>query len=96
MVDVYEMLRQKENDIVRVRREIQALRVVAPMLSDFEEVQVLQPDVDTGAAPVSFESSDGEQSSMQTEESLEPPDFGQAIPPRRSRLRELLGLAANE
>jgi hypothetical protein len=92
MVDVYEMLRQKENDLVRVRKEIQALRFVAPMLSDSDDSQVLQPDTDPGAAAVAFDSTAEEQS----EQSPDSPELGEAIPPRRSRLRNLLGLAAGE
>jgi hypothetical protein len=34
MKDVYAVLRQKEAEIMRVRREIEALRAVVPLLSD--------------------------------------------------------------
>ena len=34
MKDIYELLRQKEVGIERVRKEIAALRLVAPLLSD--------------------------------------------------------------
>jgi hypothetical protein len=34
MKDVYSVLRQKEAEILRVRREIEALRAVVPLLSD--------------------------------------------------------------
>ena len=37
MKDVYEVLRVKENEISRVEVEVEALRVVAPLLSDDEE-----------------------------------------------------------
>jgi len=37
MKDVYEVLRLKENEISRVEVEVEALRVVAPLLSDDEE-----------------------------------------------------------
>jgi len=36
MIDVHELLRTKENDLIRVRKEIEALRVVASMLADSE------------------------------------------------------------
>lgn len=39
MRDVYELLREKENALERVDREIEALRLVAPLLTD---------DTDTG------------------------------------------------
>ena len=34
MRDAYEVLHQKETDLARVRREIESLRIVAPLLSD--------------------------------------------------------------
>lgn len=34
--DPYTLLRQKEQDVVRVRREIRALRIVIPLLADNE------------------------------------------------------------
>ena len=36
MKDVYELLRQKELEISRLEIEVEALRVVAPLLSDDE------------------------------------------------------------
>ena len=32
MKNIYDVLRQKENEIERLKKEIQALRVVAPLL----------------------------------------------------------------
>lgn len=34
MKNIYEVLRSKEMDLVRLRTEVDALRVVAPLLSD--------------------------------------------------------------
>jgi len=34
MRNAYEVLHQKETDLARVRREIESLRIVAPLLSD--------------------------------------------------------------
>ena len=34
MKDAYEVLRQKEADVARLRREIASLQIVAPLLSD--------------------------------------------------------------
>ena len=102
MVDVYEMLRQKENDITRVREEIQALRFVAPLLSDSEEDQVLEPEqmlepnTDPSDPTLSLDTTVEEGSSAETEQSPDSSEVGQAIPPKRSRLRNLLGLAAGE
>ena len=93
MVDVYEMLRQKENDVVRVRKEIQALRFVAPLLSESDEGQVLQPDMDANA---SLDSTVEEQNAAPSEQSADASELGEAIPPKRSRLLNMLGLAAGE
>ena len=38
MKDVYEVLRQKELEISRLETEVEALRVVAPLLSENQEV----------------------------------------------------------
>jgi hypothetical protein len=45
MHDLYQVLRQKEKDIERVRREIEALRFVIPMLSEDTD------EIDYGPAP---------------------------------------------
>jgi uncharacterized membrane protein len=39
MKNIYEVLRQKEQEIRRLEKEIEALRVVLPMLSDDAEAQ---------------------------------------------------------
>ena len=38
MKDIYELLRQKELEISRLEIEVEALRVVAPLLSENQEV----------------------------------------------------------
>jgi len=38
MKDIYELLRQKERDLSRLEIEVEALRVVAPLLSSENEV----------------------------------------------------------
>jgi len=103
MVDVYEMLRQKEDDVVRVRKEIQALRFVAPMLFETDDPQALEPDGDSGSITpsiesitVSIENDLAIEDPPQDEASPESAGLSQAIPPKRSRLRSLLGLAAGE
>jgi len=47
MKNIYEVLRQKEADIERLKKELQALRVVAPLLEDdlAAEVQAAPPPV---------------------------------------------------
>ena len=45
MKNIYDVLRQKEAEIERLKKEIQALRVVAPLLEEDlpNEVQVVAP-----------------------------------------------------
>ena len=38
MKNVYEVLRQKEMELTRLEKEVEALRVVAPLLSEEKEV----------------------------------------------------------
>jgi hypothetical protein len=45
MYDLYQVLRQKEKDIERVRQEIEALRFVIPMLSEDTD------EIDYGPVP---------------------------------------------
>lgn len=40
MRNVYEVLRQKELELTRLEKEVEALRVVAPLLSDDKESSV--------------------------------------------------------
>jgi hypothetical protein len=96
MIDAYEMLRKKENDIVRVKKEIEALHYVVPMLLEPDEIQVFQPDAASGNEAASLESSVSIEVPPQNEASHDPAEISQGIPPKRSRLRDLLGLAAGE
>ena len=90
MVDVYEILRQKENDIVRVQKEIQALRFVAPMLFEADDPQFLLPEGDS--VTLAIENDVTIENPLQDEASP-PAEVSLAIPPKRSRLRNLLSLA---
>jgi hypothetical protein len=38
MKNVYEVLRQKEMELTRLEKEVEALRLVAPLLSDEKEI----------------------------------------------------------
>jgi len=40
MKNVYEVLRQKEMELTRLEKEVEALRLVAPLLSEEKEVSV--------------------------------------------------------
>lgn len=96
MIDVHEVLRTKEDDILRVRKEIQALLFVAPMLHEPGDPEVPQPDADPEAATFAHEGNLAAENPLPDEFSLEPAEVSQAIPPKRSRLRNFLGLAAGE
>jgi hypothetical protein len=48
MKNVYEVLRQKELELARLEKEVEALRVAAPLLSDDKDVA---SDVPTTAKP---------------------------------------------
>jgi hypothetical protein len=52
MKNVYEVLRQKELELARLEKEVEALRVAAPLLSDEKETlaEVPKPSL-TAAAP---------------------------------------------
>jgi hypothetical protein len=49
MKNIYEVLRQKESEIERLKKELQALRIVAPLLEEelVAEAQVVSPPVRT-------------------------------------------------
>jgi hypothetical protein len=51
MKDLYQVLRQKESDILRVQREIEALLSVIPLLADNSIPGVSIPGVVSGARP---------------------------------------------
>lgn len=96
MIDVYEMLRKKENDMVRVRKEIEALHFVVPMLLEPDEIQVLQSNAVSGTNTVALESEVSMENPPQGQASPDSAEISQGISPKRSRLRDMLGLAAGE
>jgi hypothetical protein len=54
MKNVYEVLRQKELEVSRLKQEVEALRIVAPLLSEDEKAEkdnkpTLQPAVNDPA-----------------------------------------------
>jgi hypothetical protein len=51
MKNVYEVLRQKELELTRLEKEVEALRVAAPLLSDEKEQQAEAPKPSLAAAP---------------------------------------------
>lgn len=51
MKDVYAVLLQKEKDIQRVRREVEALRLIVPLLSEEPGQSPQTADVSASTAP---------------------------------------------
>lgn len=53
MKNVYEVLRQKELELTRLEKEVEALRVAAPLLSDEKEqlAEVPKPSLSAAAPP---------------------------------------------
>ncbi len=51
MKNVYEVLRQKELELTRLEKEVEALRVAAPLLSDEKESLAEAPKPTLTAAP---------------------------------------------
>lgn len=98
MIDVHELLQKKEDDINRVRKEIRALQLVAPLLSDSDEVPAAPGHGYPEVADISAESNViqnriDDQASTQDESSDASSD---PIPPKRGILRDWFGRAAGE
>lgn len=51
MKDAYAVLQQKEKEILRVRREIEALRSIIPLLSEEPSQSPQAAEVSTSTAP---------------------------------------------
>jgi len=51
MKNVYEVLRQKELELTRLEREVEALRIAAPLLSDEMKESLTEPPKPTLATP---------------------------------------------
>src|SRR5947199_10215477 len=51
MKNVYEVLRQKELELARLEKEVEALRVAAPLLSDDKDAAEGKPTLATAATP---------------------------------------------
>jgi len=85
MIEVCELLRTKENELARVRREIEALRIVTPLLLELDDIADLQLDPDSHASPPK------ETSSPDSDEVL----FRSTLP-KLSRLREWIGRSVGQ
>jgi len=97
MIEVHKLLRTKENELARVRKEIEALRTVAPLISERDEVADLLPGGDRQVSPVRLEASLAEENARQDEPSHGSDDvLFDSIPPKRNRLRDWIGRAVGE
>jgi hypothetical protein len=97
MIEVHELLRTKENELTRVRREIEALRTVAALLSETDDVADLQPGADRHASPGPFEASLAEENAQRDEPSPDADEWlFHSITRKRSRLRDWIGRAVGE
>jgi hypothetical protein len=99
MIEVHALLLTKENELARVRREIEALRTVAPLLSEPNDVADLQHGTDRDAATDSLEPSLGEEEENVLQDELSPDSeefLFHSMTPKRSRLRDWIGRAVGE
>lgn len=92
MIDVHELLKTKENDLVRIRKEIDALRLVAPML-DSESTKP-QTEVEAIETRIPVEISTAQQDPPEPEPQLDEAS-PESIPPKRT-FRHWFGRVANE
>jgi hypothetical protein len=100
MIELYELLRTKENELARVRAEIEALWIVVPLLAEPDDIPDLQAGPDPQASPVPLDGSLAEENALQDTTSADSdvvlfPSF-QSKPPKRSRLRDWIGRAVVE
>jgi hypothetical protein len=96
MIEVYELLRTKEKELARVRKEIESLRIVAVLLSEPDDAHVMQSNDERGAAFVQFDTL-AKENAPQHERSPDPAEIlFQSIVPKRKRFRDWLGRAAGE
>jgi hypothetical protein len=97
MKQVHEVLRMKENKIAQVRKEVEALRLVAPLLSESDQGEGSPSEDDSDDALVSIDDAIGTEDRSQVEASADADDvMFQSIGPKRSKLRDWLGRAAGE
>ena len=90
MIEVYELLRTKESELARLRTEVEALRIVTPLLLELDDIADLQPGPDPHAS-LTEESAPQDTSSPDSDEVL----FRSTLP-KRSRLREWIGRTVGE
>jgi hypothetical protein len=97
MIDAYEMLRIKENELTRIKKEIESLRIAADLLREPDDPHDSQyrrddesPVVRSEAAAREREESSQEPAAASTE------TLFHSMGPQPSRLRSWLGRAVGE
>lgn len=93
MIDVHELLRTKENDILRIRKEIEALRVVASLLAD-SELNASQTEPVSVETRLAHDINPSDENSLQ-DESQPVEASSESIPPKRT-LRDWFSRAAGQ
>jgi Icc-related predicted phosphoesterase len=100
MIDVQELLKQKENDIIRVRKEIDALHLVSQILSEPDEAQSLQHNADSETAVHAVPGNENgehiEGIDASNGRSIAQEDLSEPISPKRGILRDWFKRAAGE
>jgi hypothetical protein len=90
MIEVYELLRTKENELARVRSEIEALRTVTALLAEPDDIPNTQPGPDPNISSLPVEAFLPEENILEGSSSA---DFDEVLshskPSKRSRLRDL-------
>jgi len=96
MIDAFELLRTKENELARVRKEIESLRIVAALLSETDDTEALRVEPSRGQAV----RCDGREGNGNTYHEESYPDsirlLVQSSTPRRGRFRDWLGRVVGE
>jgi hypothetical protein len=96
MIEVYELLRTKENELARVRKQIEALRAVSDLLAEPDDIPDLQPGRDLHSS-VLVEAPQADENALQDTSSADSDEILlRSKPPKRSRLRDWIGRAVGE
>jgi hypothetical protein len=96
MREVYELLRTKENELARVREQIEALRTVSDLLAEPDDIPDLQVGNDLHS-PVLVEAPVAEENALQDTSSADSDEvLFHSKTVERSRLRDWIGRAVGE
>ena len=84
MIDAYQLLRAKESDLVRVRMEVESLRIVVALLSETDETEALQMNNDRNTV-VKLDASDSKESKPDDEPVSDPATLPHQLKKQNSR-----------